>query len=89
MINWNREATGAFEEEIIKGHGRTDRRRIPTMTPLRGTVNYSHLAQIFRIKRELETCKSGEKSTEIAYGITSVQEDRDTPENLHAGNRSH
>ena len=38
---------------------------------------------------ERETCKSGKKSTEIAYGITSVPEDRGTPENLLAWNRSH
>ena len=60
-INWNRDATGAFEEEITKAHGRIECRRIQTMTPLRGTVNYPHLAQIFRIEREREMCKSGKK----------------------------
>ena len=43
-INWNRDATGAFEEEITKGHGRIERRRIQTITPLRGMVNYPLLA---------------------------------------------
>ena len=81
--------TGAFEQEITKEHGRIERRRIQTMTPLRGTVNYPHLAQIFRIERERESCKSGKKSTEIAYGITSVPKDRGTPENLLAWNRGH
>ena len=57
-INWNRDATGAFEEEITKAHGRIECRRIQTMTPLRGTVNYPHLAQIFRIEREREMCES-------------------------------
>ena len=47
-INWNRDATGAFEEEPTKGHGRIDCRRIQTMTPLPGTVNFPHIAQIFR-----------------------------------------
>ena len=84
-INWNRDATGAFEEEITKGHGRIERRRIQAMTPQRGTVNYPHLAQIFRIEREWESCKSGE----IAYGITSIPEDRGTPENLLAWNCGH
>ena len=83
-IEWNRDATGAFEEEPTKGHGRIERRRIQTMTPLRGTVNFPHIAQIFRIERDRETCKSGKKSTEIAYSITSVTEDRGTPENLLA-----
>ena len=62
-INWNRDATGAFEEEPTKGHGRIDCRRIQTMTPLPGTVNFPHIAQIFRIERERKTCKSGKKST--------------------------
>ena len=59
------------------------------MTPLRGTVNYSHLAQIFRIEREREMCKSGKKNTEIAYGINSVPKNWGTPENLLAWNRGH
>ena len=88
-INWNRDATGSFEEEFSKGHGRIERRRIQTMTPLRGTVSYPHITQIFRIEREREMCKSGKKSTEIAYGITSVPEDRGTPENLLAWNYGH
>ena len=88
-INWNRDATGAFEEEPTKEHGRIECRRIQTMTPLRETVNFSHIAQIFRIERERKTCKSGKKSTEIAYGITSVPDDRGTPENLLAWNRGH
>ena len=59
------------------------------MTPLRGTVNYPHLAQIFRIERQREICKSGTKSIEITYGITSVPECRGAPEKLLAWNRGH
>ena len=88
-INWNRDATGAFEEEPTKGHGRIECRRIQTMTPLPGTVNFPHIAQIFRIERDRESCKSRKKSTEIAYGITSVPKDRGTPEKLLAWNRGH
>ena len=93
-INWNRDATGAFEEEPTKEHGRIECRRIQTMTPLPGTVNFPHIAQIFRrpslpFERDREMCKSRKKSTEIAYGITSVPKDRGTPENLLAWNRGH
>ena len=88
-INWNRDATGTFEEEPTKEHRRIECRRIQTMTPLPGTVNFPHIAQIFRIERDRKMCKSGKKSTEIAYGITSVPKDRGTPENLLAWNRGH
>ena len=88
-IDWNRDATGTFEEEPTKEHGRIECRRIQTMTPLRGTVSFPHIAQILRIERDRETCKFGKKSTEIAYGITSVPKDRGTPENLLAWNRGH
>ena len=60
-FNWNRDATEAFEEEPTKEHGRIECRRIQTMTPLPGTVNYPHIAQIFRIERDREMCKSGKK----------------------------
>ena len=46
-IDWNRDATGAFEEEPTKEHGRIECRRIQTMTPLPGTVNYPHTAEPF------------------------------------------
>ena len=88
-INWERDATGSYEEEYTKAHGRIELRRILTMTPLRGTVNYPHLAQIFRIERQREICKSGTKSIEITYGITSVPECRGAPEKLLAWNRGH
>ena len=59
------------------------------MTPLPGTVNFPHIVQIFRIERDRKSCKSRKKSTEIAYGITSVPKDRGTPEKLLAWNRGH
>ena len=59
------------------------------MTPLRGTVNYPHLAQIFRIERERETCKSGKKAPKSPTGIASVPENQGTPENLLAWNCGH
>ena len=88
-FNWNSEATGAFEDEPSKTHGRFECRRIQTMTPQHGRVNFPHLEQVFRIERDREPSKSGKKSTEIVYGVTSVPEDRGTPEKLLAWNRGH
>ena len=88
-IDWERDATGGHEEACAKAHGRIERRRIRTLTPLRGTVNYPHLKQIFRVERQRIDARSGHESRELAYGITSVPEERGSPEQLLAWNRGH
>ena len=88
-IDWERDATGGYEEASAKAHGRIERRRIRTLTPLRGTVNYPHLKQIFRVERQRIDARSGHESRELAYGITSVPEERGSPEQLLAWNRGH
>ncbi len=88
-IDWERDATGYFEEPCEKAHGRIERRRIRTLTPMKGMVNYPHIRQVFRIERERLICRSGAESAETTYGITSVPEDRGTPERLLAWNREH
>ena len=49
-IDWERDATGGHEEASAKATGALS--RIRTLTPLRGTVNYPHLKQIFRVERQ-------------------------------------
>ena len=91
-INWERDATAHFEEEVEKAHGRIEQRRIAVMTPLPGLVNYPHVAQIFRVTRERTDARqrgTGETSIEYAYGITSVPEEQASPEQLLAWNRGH
>ena len=88
-IDWERDATGGHEEASAKAHGRIERRRIRTLTPLRGTVSYPHLKQIFRVGRQRIDASSGHESRELAYGITSVPEERGSPEQLLAWNRGH
>ena len=88
-IDWERDATGGFDEAFDKAHGRIERRRIRVLTPLRGTVNYPHLSQVFRVERLRIGLKSGTESTEFAYGITSVPQHKGTPEQLLAWNRGH
>ena len=65
-------ATGRFSEDPEKGHGRIDRRHIEVLTPPPNTLTYPHVAQVFRVRRERTILKTGEKSVEYAYGITSV-----------------
>ena len=51
-VNWERDATGHFEEDVAKAHGRIEQRRIAVLTPPCGLVNYPHVAQMFRVTRE-------------------------------------
>ena len=88
-IDWEKDATGGFDEAFDKAHGRIERRRVRVLTPLRGTVNYPHLSQVFRVERLRISLKSGTESTEFAYGITSVPQHKGTPGQLLAWNRGH
>ena len=54
-IDWKRDATGFFQEEIDLAHGRIEQRSIQVMTPLEGLLNYPHVAQIFRLTRRAPT----------------------------------
>ena len=82
-------ATGRFSEDPEKGHGRIDRRHIEVLTPPPNTLTYPHVAQVFRVRRERTNLKSGEKSVEYAYGITSVAAERGSAQQLLAWNRGH
>ncbi len=88
-IDWERHATGLYEEDSSKAHGRIEQRRIHVLTPPRGMVNHPHLKQIFRVERRRMQVGSGHESRELAYGITSVPEQRGTPAQLLAWNRGH
>ena len=83
------DATRRFCEDLQKGHGRIDRRHIEVLTPLKKTLNFAHVAQVFRVRRERTDLKSGEQSIEYAYGITSLAAEGATPQQLLAWNRGH
>ena len=83
------DATRRFSEDLQKGHGRIDRRHIEVLTPLKKTLNFAHVAQVFRVRRERTDLKSGEQSIEYAYGITSLAAEGATPQQLLAWNRGH
>ena len=81
--------TPTDSEDLQKGHGRIDRRHIEVLTPLKKTLNFAHVAQVFRVRRERTDLKSGEQSIEYAYGITSLAAEGATPQQLLAWNRGH
>jgi predicted transposase YbfD/YdcC len=79
--NWSKAYT-----ETGKGHGRVETRTIWTAKPTK-EVNFPHVAQLFRIMREVDDAKTGTaRHTETVYGVTSSTAQR--PELLRAS-RNH
>jgi predicted transposase YbfD/YdcC len=70
-------------------HGRIEIRKIWTTTELNGYLNFPHVRQAFLIQREFTDKKSGESSSEIAYGITSRTPKQADPKRLLNTNRGH
>ena len=59
------------------------------LTPPNKTINYPHVAQVFRVRRERTDIKSDAKSITYAYGITSVSSADASAQQLLAWNRGH
>jgi predicted transposase YbfD/YdcC len=70
-------------------HGRIEIRQIWTTTALNGYLNFPHLGQAFVIQRESTQKKTGQYSSDIAYGITSRPPEQADPQRLLATNRAH
>lgn len=91
-IDWERDATGFSRQDTDLAHGRIEDRSIRVLTPVKGFLNYPHVAQIFRVTRRRTDARqngTGKTSREYAYGITSAPASRATPEQLLAYNRGH
>ncbi|HHH76368.1 MAG TPA: ISAs1 family transposase [Phycisphaerae bacterium] len=70
-------------------HGRIEVRKIWTTTELNDYLNFPHVGQAFMVQRKTTNKKTGETSSEIAYGITSRTPDQADPESVLAVNRGH
>ncbi len=68
-----------FVEHTPPEHGRIETRKIWATTVLNHYLDFPHVAQAFVIERETIEKKTGKRSHEIAYGITSR-----APEQAHA-----
>ena len=88
-LEWERDAMGSYTEKANKDHGRIEQRSIEVMNAYFRMIDYPHVKQVFRVKRWAKNVKTGEESTEYAYGITSVDDKRATPEQLLSWNRGH
>jgi len=78
-----------FVQHTPPDHGRIETRKIWTTTELNGYLNFPHVGQAFLIERHSLEKKSGLRSCEIAYGITSRTVKQASPERLLRVNRGH
>jgi len=85
----NENSPADYEDRVSVEHGRIEIRRIWVTSRLNDYVKFPHVAQVYRIEREITDKKSGQTSRVIAYGITSRTEDEATPQTILHKVRGH
>jgi predicted transposase YbfD/YdcC len=66
--HWREDARTATTRN--KGHGRVEVRTITTTTWLNGYLDWPHVGQVFRLRRQRRV--KGTTTVEVVYGITSL-----------------
>ncbi len=82
-------STSPDDEIIDIGHGRIETRRIWVTSSLNDYLDFPHVRQAFLIEREVIKKKTGKKTRELAYGITSADTHEASPSDLLETNRNH
>jgi len=72
-----------YAEHTPPDHGRIETRKI------NGYLRFPHLGQAYVVERQAIEKKTGERSSEIAYGITSRPPEQAHPQRLLKVNRGH
>ncbi len=78
-----------FTDRSSGEHGRIEVRKIWTTTELNDYLEFPHVGQAFAIERHSTNKKTGKKSYEIAYGITSKKPEQCNAQSILATNRNH
>jgi predicted transposase YbfD/YdcC len=78
-----------FVQYTPPDHGRIEIRKIWTTTELNNYLDFPHVGQAFLIERHSTEKKSGVRSCEIAYGITSRTAQQADPQRILNVNRGH
>ena len=78
-----------FVEHTPPDHGRIETRKIWITSALNGYLDFPHVGQAFAIERETIEKKSGKRSHEIAYGITSRPQKQADARRVLDTNRGH
>lgn len=74
---------------LDKGHGRLEEREILTSFRLTGEIEFPYLEQVFRIRRQSEQVKTGNRSEQTIYGIPSLPVEEFGAKELLALTRNH
>jgi len=78
-----------FVQHTPPDHGRIETRKIWTTTELNDYLDFPHVGQAFAIERQFIYKKSGKRSCEVAYGITSRTAKQADPARVLSVNRGH
>ncbi len=78
-----------FVEHTPPDHGRIETRSIWTTTELNAYLDFPHVGQAFVIERQTVDKKTGKRSHEIAYGLTSRSPQQADPKRVLQVNRGH
>jgi predicted transposase YbfD/YdcC len=78
-----------YVEYVPPDHGRIEVRKIWTTTSMNGYLDFPHVGQAFVIERQSTEKKSGRRSYEAAYGITSRTPEEADAKRLLEVNRGH
>jgi predicted transposase YbfD/YdcC len=70
-------------------HGRIEIRKIWTTTALNQYLDFPHVGQAFVIERESIEKKTGERTHEVVYGVTSCKPEKANAEKVLTTNREH
>jgi predicted transposase YbfD/YdcC len=68
--------------ETNKRHGRIEKRSIIVSQSLNAYLDWPHVAQVFRLEREVRYDQGKRKTTQIVYGLTSLSPEQAGPKRL-------
>ncbi len=78
-----------YEDQVSVEHGRIEIRRIWVSSALNDYVTFPHVAQVYRIEREITDKKTGITSLVTAFGVTSRSKKEASPKTILHKVRGH
>lgn len=69
-------------EKINKGHGRLEKRTLTLMVDEQQFLNWPGVRLVFKLERYVKQIRTGKKTIEVAYGISSCDPDMVTAEKM-------